>query len=229
MAHYNISGNLHNGIAIPAGSEIDSVNRNTRVEINEVVDESTLEIILADPVNMAEREVSVSGDGPVGIILAPADIADPSTLTLTRAEISEPNPNNRCTFSVRGSSMIAFNDTGGAVADVGAEPTIADLEIRSVEYSAAESVRRSTELTDLTLVGTTGEPIERATVTPKGTFAINGRGDVPVGVGLGTGGASFKGCSTGKVVVGNFGESEKRGDWNGWNTDGRHDRSAAVA
>lgn len=227
MAHYNISGDLHTGITIPAGSEVDSVTRNTRVEINEVIDESTLEIILADPVHMAEREVSVSGDGPIGIALTAADIADPSTLTITRAEISEPNPNNRCTFSVRGASMIAFTDPGTSVTDVGAEPTIADLEIRSVEYSAAESVRRSTELTDLTLVGTDGEPLERATVTPKSNFTINGRGDVPVGVGAGTGGASFKGCATGKVVVGNFGETEKRGDWNGWSVDGGHYKSAS--
>lgn len=227
MAHYNISGDLHAGVTIPSGSEVDAVTKSTRVEINEVVDSDTLEIIFADPVHMASVEVTVTGDGPVSLVIAASDPATPATLTTMRSEISEPNPNKRCTFNVRATSSVAFTDPATSLSDVGAEPTLADLEIKSVEYSAAESMRRSYEKQDLVLLGSDGEPLDRATFTPKGSFSINVRGDAPVGMAAGSGGAAFKGCATGKVVVGTFTETEKRGDWNGAAAEGNHYKSAA--
>lgn len=227
MAHYNISGDLHSGVTIPSGSEIDAVTKSTRVEVSEVIDSSTLEIIHADPVHMANVEVSVTGDGPVGLTLAASDPATPATLTVTRAEVSEPGPNKRCTFSVRAAAAVAFTDPANELSATGAEPTLADLEITSVEYSAAESMRRSYELTDLVLVGTDGEPLDRATVTLKGSFSIAVRGDAPVGMEAGSGGAAFTGAATGKVVVTEFTETEKRGDWNGASANGSHYKSAA--
>ena len=227
MAHYNISGDLHAGVTIPAGSEVDAVTKNTRVEISEVVDSDTLEIIFADPVHMATVEVNVTGDGPVSIAIAASEPATPATLTVTRAEISEPAPNKRCTFNVRAAGSVAFTDPGTELSDAGAEPTLADLEITSVEYSSAESVRRSYEVTDLVLVGTNGQPLDRATHTLKGSFAINVRGDPQVGMAAGSGGVEFKGCATGKVVVANFSQTEKRGDWNGATADGGHYKSAS--
>lgn len=227
MAHYNISGDLHAGVTIPAGSEVDAVTKSTRVEISEVTDSSTLEIIFADPVHMASVEVSVTGDGPVDLAMVASDPATPATLTVLRSEISEPNPNKRCTFNVRATSAVAFTDPATALIDAGAEPTLADLVITSVEYSAAESVRRSYEKQDLVLVGTNGEPLDRGTFTPKGSFSINVRGDAPVGMAAGTGGAAFKGCATGLVVVSTFNETEKKGDWNGASAEGNHYKSAA--
>lgn len=227
MAHYNISGDLHVGVTIPAGSEVDSVTKSTRVEISEVVDSASLEIIFADPVHMAAVEVTVTGDGPVSLVIVASDPATAATMTIMRSEISEPNPNKRCTFNIRATAAVAFTDPATALTDVGAEPTLADLIITSVAYSAAESVRRSYEKQDLVLVGTNGEPLDRGTFTPKGSFSINVRGDAPVGMAAGTGGAAFKGCATGLVVVSTFTETEKRGDWNGASVEGSHYKSAA--
>lgn len=227
MAHYNIGTSLITGITIPSGSEVDSVSKVTRVEISEVVDSDTLEIILADPVHTAQVEVTVNGDGPFGLTIAASDPATPATVTVTRAEVSEPGPNKRCTFSIRAASHVAFTDPATVLSAVGAAPTLADLEIKSVEYSAAESVRRTYELTDLVLIGTDGEPLDRATHTLKGSFAIAVRGDAPVNMGAGSGGAEFNGASTGKVVVGSFTENDKRGEWNGAAVDGNHYKSAA--
>jgi hypothetical protein len=113
------------------------------------------------------------------------------------------------------------------VAATGAEPAITDLEIVSVEYSVAESVDRSYQVNDLVLVGTDGTPAARGKVTVKGSFSINGRGDLPAGTALGTGGAAFKGGDTGKVLVESLMTGEKRADWNRWSADGSHYKSAA--
>lgn len=226
MAQFCIGASLLNGLTIPSGSEADSISNTTTVEIAEQVDQASGEIILADPVKMAKLEVAISGDGPYGLTLSAATIATPSTVTVLRAEVSE-GPNKRCNFSITAAGMIAFTDPATELEDVGAEPTIADLEITSVEYSIAESIRRTYELQDATIPGTDGAPALRATHGQKGSFSITGRGDTPSGVAAGSGGASFKGCATGKVVVGTFAENEKRSDWAGWNADGNHYKSVA--
>lgn len=226
MAQFNVGSALLNGITIPAGSEIETISATTTVEIAEQVDSGTGEIILADPVNMAKLDVAISGDGPHGLALTAGTVATPATVTKLNVEVSEA-PNARCKFSVRATGMVAFTDPATEVEDVGAEPTIADLEIVSVEYAIAESIRRSYELSDKTIPGTDGTPALRATHTGKGSFSISGRGDTPVGVAAGSGGASFKGCATGKVIVSTFGENEKRADWAGWNADGGHYKSVA--
>ena len=78
----------------------------------------------------------------------------------------------------------------------------------------------------MVLMGTNGEPAARQSVALKNPFDISGRGDVPAGVALGTGGLQFAGGTTGKVVVGTFSESEKRKDWNGWSGSGNQYASA---
>lgn len=226
MANYNISAALLSGLTFPATSEIDSISKSTRVEIAELMEQDTGDYILADPVNVAKQELQISGDGPHGMTLAEEEIADPSTMTAIRVEISE-KPNGRVTFSVNASAAVAFVDPGTSVGVTGAEPAIGDLEIKSVEYSVAESVRRTYEVTDLLLVGSDGTPDSRATISEKGSFNIVGRGDAPVGVAAGTGGAAFVGASTGIVVVSNFTQNEKRGDWNGWGADGNHYKAAS--
>ena len=226
MASYNITNALLSGLTFPATSEIDSISRTLRVEIAELMAQDTGAFILADPVHAAKQQLQVSGDGPHGMTLVEEQIADPSTMTAVRLETGE-KPNGRVTFSVQASADVAFVDPNTSVGAVGSEPAIGHLIIKSVEYSAVESVRRTAEVKDLVLIGSDGTPIDRATLSGKSTFQIVGRGDAPVGVAAGTGGAAFVGASTGIVVVGTFGENEKRGDWNGWNTDGGHYKAAS--
>lgn len=226
MASYNITNALLSGLVFPSNSEIESIARTLRVEIAELMAQDTGAYILADPVHAAKQQLQVSGDGPHGMTLEEEQIADPATMTAVRLELGE-KPNGRVTFSVQASADVEFVDPGTSVGAVGAEPAIGDLKIKSVEYSAVESVRRTDEVKDLVLIGTDGTPIDRATLSAKSTFSIVGRGDAPVGVAAGTGGAAFVGGSTGLVVVGTFGENEKRADWNGWNADGNHYKAAS--
>jgi hypothetical protein len=207
------------GVTIPTGSEAESATRTKTVEINELLSDGSGEVVKAAPVNMQNHEIQVDGDGPFSLALTAATIATVSTVTITSVEISEA-PNQRCRFSVRAAAVASFSDPGTAEASVGAEPTVTDLEITSVTYSVAESVRRTATLEDKVLVGTDGTPAFRATCTERLTFDIAGRGDLPAGPALGTGGAEFFGAATGVTIVGTLRESERRADWNGWGVAG---------
>ena len=222
-AHLNITSTIATeyGVTLASGTEADDVSKTTTVEISEVLGADDAEIVLADPVNMAMVETSLSGDGPHALTLTPGAIATPATLTTVSVEVSEA-PNSRCQFSIRASGALSFTDPDGTAADVGAEPTIADLTITSAEYSIVESIRRSSTVEDKVLPGTDGTPAARGTHTRRRPFSIAGRGDKPAGVVLGGGGAEFVGATTGKIVVGTMLEGEKRGDWNRWGADGSH-------
>lgn len=218
MAHHlNIDTTY--GVTVPANSEAESASRTQTVAINELLDSGTAEIISLKPVNVVNIEVQVEGEGPAALTITAGTIADPTTVTETSVELSEA-PNNRCRFSIRAAAADEFTDPGTAEESVGAEPTVADLTVTSVTYSVAESVRRSITLEDKVLIGTAGTPVARETCTRRKPFAISGRGDLPAGVALGTGGAKFYGAATGVTVAGVLRESEKRGDWNGWGIDG---------
>lgn len=227
-AHLNITSTISTvyGVTLGTGAEADDCQKTQTVEIAELMGDADGEIALADPVNHVQIECTVSGDGPLGLSISPGTVADPTTLTVISKEVSEA-PNQRCTFSARATAHDSFTDPDTSITSVGAEPAIADLEITSVEYSVAESVRRSAEVSDMVLVGTDGTPAHRATVTLRNPFSIQGRGDLPAGVGLGTGGANFAGATTGKVVVGTLTEGEKRADWNRWSVDGNQYQSAS--
>lgn len=222
--HINVANTY--GVTVPTGSEAESATRTQTVEINELLAEDTGEVVSAKPVNMVSIEVAVEGDGPFGLTLTPGTVADPETITVVSVEVTEA-PNRRCRFSVRATGSDAFTDPGTAEESVGAEPTIGDLEITSVTYSVAESVRRTATIDDKVLVGTDGTPANRATCTVRKPFSIVGRGDLPAGVALGTGGAKFTGAATGVTVAGTLTENERRADWNGWGIDGANYPSAA--
>ena len=207
------------GVTIPAGSEAETATRTKTVEINELLADTTAEVTKAAPVNMQNIEVQVDGDGPFSLALTPGAVGTVSTVTILSVEVSEA-PNQRCRFSVRAAAVNSFSDPGTAEASVGAEPTVTDLEITSVTYSVAESVRRTASLEDKVLMGTDGTPAFRATCTERVAFDIAGRGDLPAGPALGTGGAEFYGAATGVTIVGTLRESERRADWNGWGVAG---------
>lgn len=222
-AHLNITSTIATtyGITLATGAVADDCQKTSTVEVNEVLSAAAAEVIHADPVHMAMVEATVSGEGPHSLSLTAGSVATPSTLTKLSVELTEA-PNSRVQFSCRASGAIAFEDDPGSPAEVGAEPVIADLTVKSVTYAIVESVRRSSTLEDKILVGTDGEPAARATHTPRRTFAIAGRGDKPAGLALGSGGVEFVGATTGKVVVSSLMEGEKRGDWNRWSADGQH-------
>lgn len=222
-AHLNITSTIATvyGVTLASGTQADDASKTSTVEVSEVLSTAAAAIIYADPLNMVKVETTVSGDGPHSLSLSAASIATPSTLTVVSVEVTE-TTNSRCQFSVRAAGHAAFTDPAETPTEVGAEPTIADLTVKSVEYSIVESVRRGSTLEDKVLAGTDGAPAARATVTPRRTFSIVGRGDKPSGLVLGSGGAEFVGATTGKVIVTTLMEGEKRGDWNRHSAEGQH-------
>jgi hypothetical protein len=227
--HINILANTfaaNYGITLATGAEAESATATTTVAINELVDSATADIIAAAPIHHAEKRTQVDGDGPAALTISAAAIGTPATLTVISADVSEA-PNARCRFSIQAQGELAFADSAGTPDDVGAEPTISDLEITSVEYSIAESVKRTATLENKVLVGSDGTPAARATCTKRIAFSVNGRGDKPAGVALGTGNVEFTGGDTGLTLVGTLREFERRADWNGWGVDGTNYPAAA--
>lgn len=226
-AHLNITSTIATeyGITLASGAVADDASKTSSVEVSEVLSTDTAAVIHVAPLHMAKVETQVSGEGPHDLALTAGTVATPSTLTKISVELGE-TTNGRCTFTARAAGHAAFTDPAETPAEVGAEPTIADLLVTSVEYSIVESVRRTSTLEDKVLAGTDGGPAARATCTPRRTFSIVGRGDKPAGLVLGTGGAEFVGATTGLVLVTSLMEGEKRGDWNRHSADGRHDLAA---
>lgn len=225
-AHLNIIGGLF-GIVLGTGAEADDVQKTETVESDELIDEATGEFINVDAINMKKVDVVISGDGPATLTdISAGVIADPSTVTAINTKVSEA-PNKRVNFTITAAGHDPFTNPSATPLAVGAEPVIEDLEITSVEYAVAESVEREYAVEDMVLVGTNGEPAFRAKVGVKGTFTVNGRGDVPAGTVLGKGGVEFFDADTGLVLVESLMTGEKRKDWNRWSVGGSHYKVAA--
>ena len=227
--HINITGNMTSsyGLTLGTGAEAEDVSDTSTVEAVELIDQSSGEVVKVAGANIKRREVQVSGDGPQDLTAAAVgSVGTTSTLTIISNEVSEA-PNQRCRFSITMAGHAAFTDPGTSVGATGAEPTISDLEITSVAYTIAESIRRTYAVQDLVLVGTDGAPEARHRVGLVGTFSVQGRGDLPGSTAIGTGGAAFTGGNTGIVFVTSQMEGERRRDWNRWSVDGSHYKSAA--
>jgi hypothetical protein len=228
-AHLNIAADTfaaNYGITLASGAEAESATATTTVAVSELLDSATAEINEAAPIHHAEKRSQVDGEGPALLTLTPGVIASPATMTPLVRDLTEA-PNSRCRFSIQAHGDLDFSDSAGTPGDVGAEPTVSDLEITSVAYAIVESVRRSVNIENKVLVGTDGTPAARATCTVRKPFSIAGRGDLPAGVALGTGNVEFTGGDTGVTIATTLRISERRADWNGWGADGTNYPAAA--
>ena len=159
-AHLNIDASTFAatyGITLGTGAEAESATATTTVAINELLDSATAAVNAVAPIHHAELRTQVDGEGPASLTLTAATIATPATLTVISSEVTEA-PNTRCRFSIQAHGDLDFADSAGVQSSVGAEPTISDLEITSVAYSIAESVRRSVTIENKVLVGSAGTP-----------------------------------------------------------------------
>ena len=224
-AHLNIATTY--GITLPDGAVAEDASRTKSVDVAELVAAATGEYAKATPVNLMKVDVTITGEGPaeIGTVASEATIT-PATLKVIKRQQTEA-PNQRCRFTLSASGHEAFTDVTGTSA-AGAEPTIDNLVITSVEYAVCESVDRSKEVQDKVLVGSNGQPAFRGTCMAKGSFTINGRGDIPVGPALGTGGSAMATLGGGLVVVTQLSEGERKADWNRWGTQGSSYPSAAA-
>ncbi len=222
-AHYNL--NTTYGVTLPAGAVPQSAERNRTVEISEVVGTSG-EFVKADPLKTAKVEISVSGVGPAGLSgVTSGNVSAPSSITINSAEQGEGNK-GRSTFSIKAAGFETVTSTGGG-GSAGSEPDIDTLEIVSVSYACVETVKRTANVTDLMQLGSDSTPFARGKCKRFTDFDIAGRGDLPSGLVIGSGGASLAGLSGGKLIVASLKEMEKAGDWNGYGGSGKHYHLAA--
>ena len=60
------------GITLGTGAEAESATATTTVAINELMDSATAEVIAAAPINHAEKQTQVDGEGPASLSLTAA-------------------------------------------------------------------------------------------------------------------------------------------------------------
>lgn len=216
------------GIALPSGSEAQSASRNQSVEIEHKIGAAG-EIVKLLPHKTKKTEVTVGYIGSAnltGVTLAQG--LDPSTLKITKAESTEePNKNLMC--SLTASKQDAFADDGsGSGAGSGAqEPTADDLILRTITFSCADQVKRSTEVKDIVIIGGDGTPKWRGTCTKKNSFGVRFKGDLPTGVVLGTAGAAVYGFTGGVFACEKLMEEQTKDAENSGSYDGIHAPSSS--
>lgn len=222
-AHFNLATTF--GVTLPAGAVPETADKTSTVETSKLVGTAG-EYVKAAPLKTAKVEVSITGSGPAGLSsVVSGMVSAPATMTITGAEQGESH-RGRATFTIKAAGHEAFTDGAGSSTE-GTEPDIDTLEIVSVSYACAETVKKGRDITDLVLTGSAGTPFARGKCKEIGNFDIAGRGDLPSGVALGTGGAAIAGMTSGVLIATTLKLSEKAGDWNGWNVNGEHLRLAS--
>lgn len=227
-AHRNITTALPTGISLHTDAEADDVQTTSKIEVAELVTQATGEIQKVTAGKKQDNELVISGDGPHDWAdVAAGTVSTVSDYEVIRIEVTDGSNTDHCKFSITATSTESFTDPAAEPAAAGAEPGIDDIDITSVEYTLAESVRRTKEVGDFVLVAADGTPAHRAREGIKNPFTIDGRGDLPAGVGLGTGGVAYKNSDTGITMVDTLMTGEKRRDWNRWSASGNNYPSAS--
>lgn len=223
-SHLNVSSTY--GITLPSGAVAESVKRSRKIETDKMVGTSG-EYSKFDAHHTKAVEVTIEGKGPAGLDgVTSATVGTPSTLKITKAEQKEANK-GRAGFSLTALGHEDYDDADSAAAIDGAEPDIDSLVITSVTHAVAQTLTKSSSVTDKTELGVDGKPALRATCQKLNAFSSEGKGDIPAAVALGTGGAGIAGLTGGKLIVSQLDDDQKNGEWNGYSFSGEHCPSAA--
>ena len=102
--------------------------------------------------------------------------------------------------------------------------TLTKIGIQSIGLTLAENVEVSAKIETKPLLDKDGKFADGAAFDPTSDFSLKGRGDLPAGLAVGTGGGNnIEGLFTGGVTSSSsVKESEKNDDWNGWECSGQH-------
>ena len=216
-AHYNLDTTF--GVTIAGAATPETAEKTSTLEVSEIVGTSG-EIALVKPHKTAKVEVTVTGKGqaPMSSVTI-GTVGTPGEMTILSAEQGEANKGD-ATFSVKAVGYETFTDNQGSPDTTDTtEPDIGTINIVSVSYAVAESVKRTREVTDLALFDSKGLIAYRAKTKLVIPFDIMGRGDLPAGIALGMNGASAINMPV--AVATQVKLTEKAGDWNGWGVSGK--------
>lgn len=102
--------------------------------------------------------------------------------------------------------------------------TLTQIGIQSVDITLAESVEVTAKIETKPLLDKDGKFATGAAFDPTSDFSVKGRGDLPVGLAIGSdGGSDIEGLfNTGITILTSVKESEKNDDWNAWECSGQN-------
>lgn len=208
------------GVTLASGAIAQEVRTTQTVGESLVVGEDG-EYAKADPLNNLKKVININGIGNAGMDgVVSGVIAVPSTMTVTKSEQNEVH-NGRATFTLNASAEIAFTDiTEGNDASGSGDPDEDTLHVVSCNLALTESVRRSTEASEILALATTGVPGLRALNRLKTPFSIKGKNTFPASVVLGSNGTALYGMTSGKTLVTKLDAMQKMDDFPSWDTDG---------
>jgi hypothetical protein len=216
------------GITLDTEAVAQSVRRRQSVEVSTVIG-VTGEYVLAKPLKTKRVEVTIQGVGKGDrSAVAAGVVADPATLSQISVEQTEIN-NGRASFTITAAGVAAFTDPATANGSASAASiTKGTIEILSVEYALTESLTVTSQVEDKVATDSDGTPGYRAKHARMSNFSLRGKGDLPTGIDLGTGGAAVKGLNGGVLIVAELEEEEQASEINGWSLSGMHYPSAVA-
>jgi hypothetical protein len=225
-AHIGITSTQ--GITLDTESVAQSVRKRQSVEVSTVIGVDG-EYVLAKPLKTKKIEVTIQGVGKgdraavaVGAVATPSDIEE---ISVEQGEVN----NGRASFTVTGSGVASFTDPAAANGSAAAGTiTKGTIEIISVAYALSENLTVTTQVEDKVATDYNGTPGYRAKHGKMSNFSLRGKGDLPSGLALGTGGAAVKGLNGGVIIVTELEEEEQASEINGWSLSGMHYPSATA-
>jgi hypothetical protein len=216
------------GITLDTEAVAQSVRRRESVEVSSVIGVSG-EYVLAKPLKTKRVEVTIQGVGNGDrSVVAVGEVATPADLSAISVEQTEIN-NGRASFTLTAAGVSSFTDPAAANGSAaGASITKGTIEILSVSYALSESLSVTSQVEDKVATATDGTPGFRAKHAKMGNFSVRGKGDLPAGLALGTGGAAVKGLNGGVLIVTELEEEEQASEINGWSLSGTHYPAATA-
>ncbi len=215
------------GVSMPEGTEIQSVDYEQSAEISELQAGESGEVIKASTTHVKKVSADFSLIGSAGSdSVEVGEVSSPEDLEIISAEPGE-EVNKRPTLTLKAAGFVGIDDGDGGGSGSGGSGADEDtLEVVSVEYSLAQSVKRGFSVSDEMMPGKDGKPALRQKFKKVNTFSFDFAGDVPGGVDIGSGGASVNGLEGGKLITDNLKEKQMVGKWNSGSASGKHYASA---
>jgi len=223
-SHLNVTSTYD--ITLPSGAVAEKASRSQKIETDKLVGTGG-EFTKFDAMATKVIEVTIEGKGPAGLSgVTSATVGTPSTLKILKAEQREQNA-GRASFTINATGHVGYDDADAGETIDGTEPDVNSLVITSVTHAVAQSLSKSTSVTDVMEKGVDGKPALRATCMKLSSFSSEGKGDIPSAVALGTGGVGIAGLTGGKLIVTQLDDTQENGKWNGYSVSGEHCHAAA--
>jgi hypothetical protein len=216
------------GITLPTESIPQSVRRRETVEVAPVIGVDG-EYTRCKPLKSKRVEVTITGVGAGGLAnVSSGVVADTGDLERISVQQGEVN-NGRASFTITAAGHDSFSDPAAANGSASAASiTRGTIEILSVEYALTESLDVTTQVEDKVALNADGTPGFRQKHAKMSNFSLRGKGDLPSGLALGTGGAAVKGLNSGVIIVTDIETEEQAAEINGWSVNGNHYPAATA-